>query len=485
MPRRPAQPSRRSPPDPTKARALRAYESGDLRSALALATQALRSRPRDAELLHLQGGALAKLGDPSAALSKLLLADKASPMDPGILLSVAQTQRTLQRFDDMNTTIERVLYLAPRLPQALSLKAQSLREQGRTDEAMRVLAPALERDARDPILLMAHAELCAATKDADAGIESCERALALGELRPSVRRFALFTLGRLLDQAERYDDAFEAYRKGNAMLEPGRVTRAAPVTELWTAELLSSIAPAPVADETPLLIVGMPRSGTTLIEQILASHPRVETAGESHTLPDLARAITPDQLNSAVITSLGKRYLHALSSVATSETARMLDKMPGNYLHLGLLCRACPGARVIHAQRDPRDICLSCFFQNFGHSHSYSRDLALCAQQYVEHTRIMDHWRSVLELPIEPLSYAELVSDPEPVVRRLLDFAGLGFDDACLRHHESGRTVTTRSSDQVREPVYRSSLARWKRYEHHIDPMLEVFRAAGIELPDT
>ncbi len=484
MPRRPAQSRPAPPPSPVAARAVRAYESGDNRAALALATQALQTHPRNADLLHLQGSAMARLGNPVEALAKLLLADKAQPMNPAILLSIAQTQRTLQRFDDMNTTIERVLYLAPTLPQALSLKAQSLREQGRYDDAARVLAPAIEGGTDDPILLMAHAELCAATRDTDAGIASCERALAREDLRPNVRRFALFTLGALLDHAKRYDDAFDVCARANAMLEPGKATPAQPIIDAWSADRLARMSPAPDASDLPLLIVGMPRSGTTLIEQMLAAHPRVETVGESHALPDLARAIPSEQITSGVAASLGQRYLGALRAAAGDDTARVLDKMPGNYLHLGLLSRACPGARVIHARRDPRDVCLSCYFQNFGAAHSYSRDLALCAAQYAEHLKIMDHWRAVLALPVLNVRYEDVVSDPEPRVRAMLDFAGLEFDDACLRHHESGRTVTTRSSDQVRRPVYRSSLARWRRYENHIQPMTDALRAAGVQLPE-
>ena len=484
MPPRPAKKKRRPVTDPETIRAHKAYESGDLRTALAMATQVLARRPLDADLLHLQGSALAKLGDPSTALEKLMLADKASPMNPAILLSIAQTQRKLQMIDEMHTTIERVLCVAPRLAQAINIKAQSLREQGRYEDAANVLTPALKRDPDDPVLLTAKATLCVSTKDAPAGIDACERTLALDNLRPGVRRFALFTLGQLLDQDGRYDEAFMAYHEGNEMLQAGRLTTAGSVTSVWTNERLTSLEPSAERSELPLLIVGMPRSGTTLCEQMLASHPRVETVGESHTLPTLARALKPAQMSTGALKSLGGEYLRSLATVANESTERVVDKMPGNYMHLGALSRACPGARVIHTERDPRDICLSCYFQNFGESHTYSRDLALCAQQYVEHRKIMDHWRSSLKLPILELRYQDLVEDPETGVRAMLEFAGLEFDDACLRHHESDRTVTTASRDQVRQPVYRSSLARWKRYEKHIGPMVEALRSAGVELHD-
>ncbi|MFI4896709.1 MAG: sulfotransferase family protein, partial [Phycisphaerales bacterium JB059] len=299
-----------------------------------------------------------------------------------------------------------------------------------------------------------------------------------------VERFTRFTLGQLLDQAGRYDEAFETYARGNAMTGPGRLNTAESVTSVWTRDRLDAIPPGDDPADLPLLIVGMPRSGTTLVEQMLAAHPGVETVGESHTLPTLARTLGAGDLRPGPIHAIGRKYLASLQRVAEAQTRRVLDKMPGNYMHLGLLSRACPGARVIHTLRDPRDICLSCYFQNFGRTHTYARDLVLCAQQYVEHLKIMDHWREVTDLPILDLHYQSLVNDPETGVRRLLEFAGHEIDEACLRYHESDRTVTTASRDQVRQPVYKTSLARWKRYEKHIGPMTQALRDAGVELPD-
>ena len=479
MPRKPAKPSKRGSADPDKIRAQKAYQAGDFRTAIAHASLALARRPRDADLLHLQGSAMVQLGDPQGGLEKLMMADKASPMNTPILLSLAQTQRKLQLIDEMNTTIERALYAAPKNAQAINLKAQSLREQGRYDDAERVLAPALEREPDNPVLLTALASLCVSTKDTQRGVEACERTLALPALAPDVERFTLFTLAQLLDMQGRYDEAFETYARGNAMMGPGKVNEAEPVIRLWSRERLDSIPPSPEASELPLLIVGMPRSGTTLIEQMLAAHPRVQTVGESHTLPTLARALTPSRIDPPGIHELGRRYLASLARVRDERTERVVDKMPGNYMHLGALSRACPGARVIHTRRDPRDTCLSCYFQNFGRTHTYARDLTLCARQYAEHLKLMAHWREVTPLPILDLEYAALVNDPETELRRVLDFAGLEFDPACLSYHESDRTVTTASRDQVRQPVYRSSLARWKRYEKHIGAMVKVLEEGG------
>ncbi len=451
-----------------------------------LATEASAKAPRDFELFHVMGASMAKLGSPASALTLLEKAISLKPRHPGILITLAQTYRTLQRFDEMNAAIDKALAITPGLPAALHLRSTALRYEGKFDEALRVIAPEIQKGTDDVNFLVAHAELCAATRDTDAGIASCERVLALDAARPQVRRAAWYLLASLLDTAGRYDEAFNAFREGNALVES---KQAAPKTDIvgrWSADRLASIPYASTPSELPVLVVGMPRSGTTLVEQMLAAHPSVATVGESHVLPALRRAHNPANLDQRTIDQLQDKYLAELTRGAGNDpgVTRVIDKLPGNYTNLGLASRITPGARVIHCLRDPRDNCLSCYFQNFGDNHSYTRDLALCAAQYADHLRIMDHWRAVLETPILDVRYADLVADPEAGVRRMLDFLGLGFDEACLRFYESKRTVTTLSSAQVRRPVYKTSLARWKRYEAHIAPLLDALREHGVPLDD-
>ncbi|MEZ6243131.1 MAG: sulfotransferase [Phycisphaerales bacterium] len=484
----PPRPQRQSrpgapPPNLTKSRALHAYEKRDFRTALRLATEAAAKSPRDFELYHLMGSCMAKLGSPASALDLLEKAAKLQPRHPGVLISLAQTYRTLQRFDEMDAAIDRALASAPDLPDALHLRATSLRDRGRYDEALRIITPAIDKGSNDPNFLIAHAEICAATRDAEPGIASARKVLDLPNIRPNVRRAAWFLLGSLLDSAKRYDEAFEAFTQGNALVEAKDDAPKLDTVSRWSAERLASIPFATKPCDLPVLVVGMPRSGTTLVEQMLAAHPKIGTVGESHTLPALRRAHNPANLDQRTIDELQARYLAELAK-AGDAVERVVDKLPGNYINLGLASRITPGARAIHCLRDPRDTCLSCYFQNFGDAHSYSRDLALCAAQYAEHLRIMDHWRATLDMPILDVHYADLVADPEAGVRRMLDFVGLEFDEACLRFYESNRSVTTLSSAQVRRPVYTSSLARWKRYESHLAPLIEALRANGVPLDE-
>ncbi len=468
---------------------MQAYNAGDFARAVSLAERALKDRKRDHNLLHLQAACLMKMGDPEAALEKLLAACRVERRDPQLLISLAQTYRALQRFEEFDATLGRVLEIAPGLADAVYLHAQSYRERGMLDDARRVIEEAMgATDAGhvDPTLLAAHAEVCLAAKDTEAGMASAEAVVARGDaVRVEVRRRATFLLGRLLDGAGRYDEAFEAFSRGNAMYTtPIRVMPAAYVRERWSAERLADVPVASERTELPVLVCGMPRTGTTLVEQMLAAHPEIGTVGECAALPAMELRCDPARLDQRAIDQMQRQYLEALAPGARGGEARVVDKMTMNYAMLGLASRVVPGLRVIYCVRDPRDVCLSCFQQDFtADAHPYSRDLTQCALQYAEHTRIMEHWRAVLpDVALMEVRYAELVEDPERVVRAMLGFVGVGFDPACLRHHETAAPVTTASSAQVREPVYRTSLARWRHYGANLDPLAQALRKAGVPL---
>jgi hypothetical protein len=226
----------------------------------------------------------------------------------------------------------------------------------------------------------------------------------------------------------------------------------------------------------------MPRSGTTLVEQILASHPAVFGAGELLRVGEIAQRL-PSALGSRLDYPLcladfsqqaadaaAQEYLDYLQSLSGGEATRVTDKMPGNFMHLGLIDLLFPGARIIHCMRDPLDTCLSCYSQNFN-GHEYTHDLSHLGHFYRDYQRIMQHWRGVVRVPVLEVQYEALVEDPEPGSRRLIEFCGLPWDDSCLRFYENKRTVVTASYDQVRRPIYKTSTERWRNYERHIDPL--------------
>ena len=240
----------------------------------------------------------------------------------------------------------------------------------------------------------------------------------------------------------------------------------------------------------------MARSGTSLVEQIVASHPLARGAGELTKIADLITAFErtagpyPDSaaaLDAKTSHRLATAYESHLCRVAGGNAARLTDKMPANFMHLGFIALLFPRARIVHCLRDPLDACLSIYFQRFRHGNDYAYDLADIGFFYRQYQRLMDHWRRVLPLAIHEVRYEDLVADPDGQVRALIEFLGLPWDEHCLVHHRSRRAVQTASAWQVRQPIYASAIGRWRHYEKHLGPLkqaleLEVRQLGGSAL---
>jgi tetratricopeptide (TPR) repeat protein len=317
--------------------------------------------------------------------------------------------------------------------------------------------------------------------------------LADPQLAPDDRARLHFGLAHICDRAKAYDEAFAHFRQANALRrrasqEAGKAFDA----EKHRARVDRIIATCDAAyfrrvgglgrdTERPVFIVGMPRSGTTLVEQILSSHPDVFGAGELKDISRLSKRVPsrpgaadryPDslaRLDEAAASTLADQYLQHIDKLAGTAT-RVIDKMPNNYLHLGLIAALFPRARVIHCRRDPMDVCFSCYVQDF---QDWTSDQGDLARYYWEYERLMKHWRLVLPLPVLEVVYEELVEDSEAIIRELVSFCGLDWDHRCLAHHENPRAVRTPSLLQVRQPVYKSSVGRWRHYAAHLQPLLE------------
>jgi Sulfotransferase family len=237
-----------------------------------------------------------------------------------------------------------------------------------------------------------------------------------------------------------------------------------------------------LGNDLPVFVVGMPRSGTSLTEQILASHPEVHGAGELLYwifAADAERAAAPAE-RAAVIAELGRAYLEGLAAQAPG-ASRIIDKLPVNFRHIGLIHAALPGARFIHIERNPLDTCLSIYFQGFSAAHLYATDFGDLAHYYREYRRLMAHWRAVLPpQTLLDIRYEALVDDPEGSSRRMLEHIGLAWDPRCLEFYRTDRPVLTASNWQVRQPINKSSVERWRRYERFLAPL----RAALAESVD-
>ena len=372
---------------------------------------------------------------------------------------------------------------------ALAGEADILERMGEHDEAYAKVRNLLERDPGNAMATDVLTRLCWRYDCCDEAIQLGESLTASGTLNDTGRQQLHFSLGKLHDKLGNYDAAFEHYAQGNAMTDvpfdaAGYEEKFKALIRAYSSEALENLPRAGHGDSRPVFIVGMPRSGTSLTEQILASHPQVYGAGELNDINDITAGLPralgstrtyPDclqDLNPLTVDRLSSRYLDRLDGFSTT-AVRITDKMPHNFVNLGLIALLFPQARIIHCQRDPRDTCLSLYFQDFGWLHPYATDLAHLGSYYRLYQMLVRHWESVIDLPMMSVRYEKLVTDQERVSRELVDFIGLDWDDNCLQFHKAKRTVATASYDQVRQPMYTQSMARWKHYEKHIGPLIE------------
>ena len=324
----------------------------------------------------------------------------------------------------------------------------------------------------------------------DAGIiTEMETLLADKRATDADRHNIHFALGKIHDDCGHFDQAFSHYHKGNAIrhktLNYRRAHHEAFITAImgvFNREFFTRHAGLGYQGDLPIFIVGMPRSGTTLSEQIIASHPQVTGAGElsyfsslsgqlayflgtETPFPRCMEAITPEAVSEA-----SRHYVDLLRRHA--DGARLVtDKMPGNYVYLGLIRLLFPKAPIIHCRRDPLDVCLSIYFQSFQKGYEFAYDLADIGHQYLQYRRLMAHWRKVLPGGFLDSSYEDLVNDQEARSRALIAHCGLEWDDACLAFHSNKRDIKTASNWQVRQPIYQSSSRRWMRYERQLEPL--------------
>ncbi len=301
-----------------------------------------------------------------------------------------------------------------------------------------------------------------------------------------------FALGDLHDDLGEYDAAFRHYQSANrARPEPFDSAAHQAQVEAIRATAGRSLLdrPRPTADSAPIpiFIVGMPRSGTSLIEQILASHPEVHGGGELPYLGEQVDALCqataspyPQCLvraDAGQLEELGRKYRQQLRELAKARPFAT-DKLPHNFFYLGLIRAAIPNARIIHCLRDPLDTCLSIYFHNFNSNHPYARDLASLGQYYQGYLSLMEHWRALPGIDMYDVRYEDLIHDQEPITRALLEYCGLDWDDACLEFHKSKRIVNTPSYDQVRKPIYKRAAGRWQNYAQHLEPLRNALDSA-------
>lgn len=402
-------------------------------------------------------------------------------------IALGRALRKDDRPADAENHFRQAVLLEPELPDAWFHLGVLHEEQGDFLRAERCFREALRLQPEHDLARARLATLCRETLS-DRDRAALEDRLATAAIDPEPRVRLLFSLGRVLDARGEYAAAAARLREANALSQtlvrgdrrfrPEALERFFDDTvATFTPEFFAKTAGAGLDSRRPVFVIGLPRSGTTLIEQVLASHPRIHGAGELslaqyhfESLPSfLDTDATPmacvAQLQAIQVRNLAGIYFQQIRQLGDAQTERVVDKMPENYKHLGLLHILFPSATIIHCRRDLRDVALSCWMADFLHV-AWASDPAHIAATFRSYLRLMAHWRAVLPATIHEVDYHETVSDLEGVARRLIAAMGLEWDPACLEFHRTRRTIRTGSIHQVRQPLYQRSVGRWKYYEH-------------------
>lgn len=383
---------------------------------------------------------------------------------------------------------EAALVLKPAHPFALRTLAETHRMSGDAQRAYDTIAPTLKTTKHDALMLIYFARLAAGVGRHEEAVNILSALDNAATLPDPVRSALHFELGGVLDKLKRYDEAWASFEIANR-LDAGQYNIAAlaacveSLISAWTPARVASMPRAAKKSDLPIYIVGMPRSGSSLLEQVLSGCEEIAPGGERADIPLAARDLLyPEGGMHADAALLGRR-IDALRPASVEWVARQVEKSlakvaPGaqrvtdkhllNFLHVPVIRMLFPEAPIIHTKRDAMDTCLSCFFQNFTTGMEFTYDLATIGAYYNQYARLMRHWESLFPGAILDLHYESLVDDLEAQARRVLEDIGQPWNDACLRFHEKRNVVATMSAEQVRKPIYRSSVKRWTNYEKHL-----------------
>ena len=435
------------------------------------------------------GCALRDLGQPNAAASSFERALQLMPEQAEVHNNLSIVQRLLHRYEEAAASATRAHELNPGSAAPLIALAKLKADRGDFAAAEELLRRALAVDSDSAEACSAIPGLRQMTPDDAEWLAGAER-IAARELPARQRAHLHYAMGKYCDDIADFSPAFSHYRRANDLKKSHSPGYDRGQFHDFVTRLLRSAGGEwvnrrrdPVEGSTqPVFIVGMPRSGTSLAEQILASHPSIHGAGElaywGQALAVWSAEPRGADREDEQLHALAAQYLQVIDSKAPG-TAHIVDKMPANFLSLGLIHAALPNARIIHMQRDPLDTCLSVYFQDFEASYNYANDLEDLAHYYEEYLRLMQHWREVLPAQVLlEVPYEELVSDTQSWSRRMLEFLGVSWDPQCLEFHRTRRTVITASKWQVRQKISRRSVERWRNYEPHLGPLRRLQRNA-------
>jgi len=500
------------------------HQAGRLQEAEAIYQSILQEQPQHPDALHFLGVIAHQVGKHEIAVNLIENAIKINPNVPDFYNNCGEAYRALNRNDLALIRYEQALAIKPDFAVVHGNLGIALHDLGRQNEAIACYQQAL---AIMPDYAEAHNNLGAALQDLgrrDEAIVCYEQAIVfkpnyaaahrhLAMIKPKQEQIPIieklltdpivseedamhyhYALGNVFNDTKSYTQAFEHYLQANT-LKRNTITYDLQNYSTFIDRLINAYSTSYSQDKTtggsdselPVFIVGMPRSGTTLVEQIISSHSQVYGAGELNSFERIEKVITkqfevsspyPECLplcNDSIIEKYSAGYLKELEDYS-QEATRITDKMPGNFIRIGLIKTLFPRARIIHCQRNALDTCTSIFLNYFENGHTYSFDLIELGQYYLEYERLMAYWHSLFPDEILNVQYEYLVESQETVSRQLIKHLGLEWDEKCLDFHLNERTVDTTSSLQVRKPIYKNSINRWKQYEKHLTPLIGILK---------
>ena len=474
-----------------------ALEMRDRRTALSAFGSVTKLQPG-----HAAGWAqLAKLfiGDgqlnrADAALDKVAEAD---PGDPMVCDLVGTIYTRMGEHGSARTWCEKAIRNKPEHPPYLLNYANNLVYHGETDAAEAVLRDIIAIDENNP---QAHWVLASTRKATDRKhVEQMRALLESHRQHPRLEAFYHYAIGKELEDLQEWGEAFDAFQRGaNVRRKTVEYDEAAEIEMFeflearFTADWVDDGSAGHDAD-APIFVLGQPRTGTTLIERIISSHSQVHSSGELQQFGMAVRRLSkhtdPRRFSKQLFESaleldcarVGAVYMDSTRRVQ-GDTLRFVDKLPQNYLYIPMILKALPNARIVHLTRDPMDACFASYKQLFADAYLHSYDLEEMARHHCRYRRLMAAWRERFPGRFLDISYEETVSDLEPNARRLIEFLGLPWEDACLHFHEQKHAVSTASAVQVREPAHTRSIGRWRKYEDRLQPMRKVLEQNGLEI---
>ena len=411
-----------------------------------------------------------------------------------ILYKLAFSLSRTGQFDQAAELAEKILSQNRNYLPAIDLLTSIYEKTGQVDKGWELAESVVEQYPNNVTVAITYGKYALRKNKQTSAIEKLSRFIGRSDIKDDDRLSVHMLLGKLYDSIYEYEDAFSQFKKANDLkYNDYQISdfkqHVDSIISFFSRERYSGIASSTIDSEKPVFILGMPRSGTSLIEQIIGSHSQVYAAGELQNINKIALKIDqpggqyPSALETMSVNTLNNYasdLLQLLDDLSEGEQ-KVSDKLPHNFLFIGLIHKLFPKAKIINCLRDPVDNCLSCYFQHFGGYHPYAYDLTNLAKYYLQYTRLMKHWQDELEIPILNIHYEDVVHSTKQEVEKILSYLGLGWEERCLEFYNQKRAVHTASYAQVSKKIYTGSVKRWLDYKHHITELTDILKGGLLE----